>query len=375
MVSRGNARDNRIRHTSFFTISLVLLVTLTGTSCSNADNLKGKVAVVVNQASDVKALHALEKELSLNQEARSPRPAGIEAVDGATVPAQPAYLIGAGDVLEVVYHFEYKKAMEEYKLAVQDHISVNFLFQQQFSSTAIIRPDGKIALPLIGDVDTTSETPASLSNKLTTLYSKFINYPQITVTLLEFDASVAELKREVTNASRGQSKTVPVAPDGRVSFPIIGSIQAAGLSVPQLEKIIDEKYREKISSLHATLILSEIHNSKCYVLGEVKTPGSYDIIHNGNILNVITQAGGHLPSANLEQVLVYETYGLKKPLIYVVNVENMLDDAEPFDGIVLHPADIIYLPKEPLDRANDTIAKIFTKGLYGILPFQATTGQ
>lgn len=353
---------------------LLLPFFLLQAGCSMTDALSKNVAVVIEEPADVGKITQKEQELSLSRIDGDKLPAGVERVAGVPVQILPEYRIGAGDVLEIVYHIEYQRVEEEYKLEVQDRLTISFPFQPQFSTSVLIRPDGRISLPLVGEVVAAAETPASLTNKLKQLYSKYIISPQLTVSVQEFSVKIAELKRAITTASRGQSKIAPVTPDGRIALPIIGNIQAAGLTVSQLEKIINQKYGAYVHTLHTTLILNEVHNAKCYVLGEVKNPGAYEVTHMSSLLNAITSAGGHLSSGNLDQVLIFRSDGLREPVVYLVNVRKMLDEGKVFAGLSLRPADIVYVPKGSVDRLNDVIAKIFTKGVYGVIPFQVNYG-
>ncbi|TRZ52450.1 hypothetical protein D4S03_03380, partial [bacterium] len=170
------------------------------------------------------------------------------------------------------------------------------------------------------------------------------------------------------------SKIAPISPDGRISFPVIGGMQALGFTVAQLEKMINESYAKQVRNLNCTLILLEIHHPKLYVLGEVEKPGAYDIGSVPNVLNALTLSGGFKRSAELEEIAIFRNEGLERPIAFKVDIKTALKAGIALTNIKLKPGDIIYVPKTRLDETIDTIEKIFTRGIYAILPFTASIG-
>jgi polysaccharide export outer membrane protein len=182
------------------------------------------------------------------------------------------------------------------------------------------------------------------------------------------------LKKAITTAARGQSKIAPVSPDGRISFPVIGAMHVQGFTVAQLEKMINESYAKQVRNLNCTLILLEIHNPKLYVLGEVEKPGAYDIASVPNVLNALTLAGGFKRSGELEEIAVFRNEGLERPIAFKVDIKRALRAGVALTNIRLKPGDIIYVPKTRLDERNDNIERIFTRGIWAVVPFAASLG-
>jgi polysaccharide export outer membrane protein len=338
-------------------------------SCAHRPGQEGG-PLVVDAPNDTLLVKAEEKKESLRPHAGA---AGeiIEPIEGVAVKYIPEYRIGPGDVLEIAYLMHYARTEETYTLTVQDKITVVFPFQPQLNSQSIVRSDGKISLPLVGEVQVESLRPEDVEGALKKLYAKYIIDPVLTVSLEESQVKVNELKKAITNSSRGQSKVAPVAPDGRIALPMIGNIQAAGLTLREFERTVNERYGEQIRNLRATVILSEIHHSKCYILGEVQRPGAYEMQHQANMLNCLALAGGVTKQATLSRVLVIRSEGLEKPIAFFVNLDRGLEDGVVYKDLPVKPADIIYVPKGALAKANDFIEMVFTKGLYSVLPFNS----
>jgi protein involved in polysaccharide export with SLBB domain len=106
----------------------------------------------------------------------------------------------------------------------------------------------------------------------------------------------------------------------------------------------------------------------------VEKPGAYDIASVPNVLNALTLSGGFKKSGELEEIAVFRNEGLERPIAFKVDIKTALKTGIALTNIKLKPGDIIYVPKTRLDERNDTIEKIFTKGIYAILPFTTSFG-
>jgi polysaccharide export outer membrane protein len=337
--------------------------------CSSGKRSKNADVVVSNQ-SGVEKLANVQNGLELTAEkaANNPR---IQVSSGAAVEKAPEYRMGPGDVVEVVYHIQYDKVDAPYKLQVQDRINVVFAFHPQFNSSAIVRSDGKISLPMLGDVAVEGQTPADVAANLKKLYSRYIISPTLSVSLEESNVKIDELKKAITTAPRGQSKIAPVSPDGKLGFPIVGTVQAAGLTVAQLEKELNDRYKASVQNLHVNVILNEIHYSRCFVAGEVERPGAYEIPMREPLLAVLARAGSFKKTGDLSEVVIFRYDGLERAIAIKVDLSQATDNALAATNILVHPADIIYVPKGAIDNLNDWIEKIFTKGIYAVIPASA----
>ena len=353
----------------YFTLIGMALIAILGAACSHPAGRSEQFDLYVKEEADLKERDRLQAMLTVTPEKAALHPE-YQIIENIAVPYLPEYRIGAGDVVEIVYHIRYEKTSEDYRLEVQDKISITFPYHPQFSTTVLVRTDGKITVPLLGDVPAESKTPEELAAVLNKGYSKYLNRPSLTVALEQFNVKIDELKKAITTAPRGQSKIAPVAPDGRIAFPIIGSIQAQGLTTRELEKLVNDRYARYIRNLNATLILLEIHHAKFYIVGEVERPGAYEMISRVNLLDALSLSGGFKKSASLDEVVIFRNDGLERPLAMKVDLQAVLAGGLASNNLDLRPADIIYVPKTKIDRFDDLIEKIFTKGIYGIIPLQ-----
>lgn len=72
---------------------------------------------------------------------------------------------------------------KSYKMAVGDKLKINVWKNKELSLAAPIRPDGKISMPLMGDVLAVGRTPEELASKIEKQLSRYIKNPNVTVIL------------------------------------------------------------------------------------------------------------------------------------------------------------------------------------------------
>jgi polysaccharide export outer membrane protein len=89
------------------------------------------------------------------------------------------------------------------------------------------------------------------------------------------------------------SREVAIAPDGAFAFPLIGKVEAAGLTTAQVEQSMKtELGRDFLVDPQISVVVTKHRNRHVYVLGAVRTPGVYELKHNATLLEVISEAGG-----------------------------------------------------------------------------------
>jgi polysaccharide export outer membrane protein len=87
----------------------------------------------------------------------------------------------------------------EYRMGAGDKLRIEVYKDPQLSQAAQIRPDGKITLPLIGDVEAAGLTPLELRETITTSLKEFITSPTVTVIVVEATAAMAYVMGEVNH--------------------------------------------------------------------------------------------------------------------------------------------------------------------------------
>jgi polysaccharide export outer membrane protein len=139
------------------------------------------------------------------------------------------------------------------------------------------------------------------------------------------------------------SRNLVVPPDGIISFPLIGSINATRLAVPELRKIVTKRLSEFIPDVTVTVMLVEINSLKAYVIGKVNVPGAFDIDMESNVMQILAKAGGLNPfasSGNIKILRQTENQLIKIPFNYgqVEKGKNLEQN------IILKAGDVVVVP-------------------------------
>jgi polysaccharide export outer membrane protein len=88
----------------------------------------------------------------------------------------------------------------DYKIGPQDVLRIDVWKEPDISRTIPVRPDGKISLPLLNDVQASGLTAMQLATSLREGLSKFLTSPQVTVTVTEINSRRVYITGEVTRA-------------------------------------------------------------------------------------------------------------------------------------------------------------------------------
>ncbi len=87
-------------------------------------------------------------------------------------------------------------------------------------------------------------------------------------------------------------RTVPVRPDGKITLPLLGDVQASGKTPHKLQGEIQEGLAAFVAFPEVTVIVQEVKSLKFNIVGEVVKPGSYPLTESTTVLDAIALAGG-----------------------------------------------------------------------------------
>ncbi|SJZ46571.1 polysaccharide biosynthesis/export family protein [Selenihalanaerobacter shriftii] len=137
-----------------------------------------------------------------------------------------------------------------------------------------------------------------------------------------------------------------IRPDGMISFPLIGEIQAEGLSINQLNKVMARRLKKyvKIKDSYVNITLKEYKKLRVMVLGEVNQPTSYVIKRGDRVLDAISLAGGTTQMADLNEVKLSRENESK-----VIDLEFLLNGEKQNQNYLLQDGDILHIPKSIIE--------------------------
>lgn len=300
-----------------------------------------------------------------------------EYVGHARLPHVGQYRLRVDDVLEFVYRLTREETTRPYQLNVGDEVRVESFTDPLLNRDLLIQPDGTITLRLIGQVKATRRTVEQLRGELEQAYAKYYKVPAITVTPLRVNTKLEDLRATVDARAGvgGQHRQAKVTPEGTVALPAVGNVLVQGLTLDELKRELDERYDAEVEGIEVMPVLVQRAPRFVYVLGEVRLPGRFVLEGPTSVMQSIALAGGWNVGANTRQVVVFRRGDDWRLMATMLDLRGALYGKMPCpaDEIWVNDADIVVVPKSPILVADDIINLVFTRGLYGVVPYNVST--
>ena len=274
-----------------------------------------------------------------------PTPGPVPVVQASAAPAPSAYLLSAGDELDI---------------RVPD--------AAQYDQSVRVRPDGKVTLNVIGTVHVQGRSPEDVQAEVRERYRQ---------------ASGSTSRREYLLNANDEldikfpyhpnfNESVRIRPDGKLQLQLAGTVQAEGLTpealqgelkrryakvlrVPELSVIVRTATRQALRTeqgtgrgglqgLEPTLMVRTFQAPQVYVTGEMARPGMFAFTPGMTLIQAIAQAGGQLPTADIESLIVLRRTSAGTAEVLEPRLSRHYLSA-PDKDLVLQPFDVVLLPQ------------------------------
>jgi polysaccharide export outer membrane protein len=291
-------------------------------------------------------------------------------------PHVPEYRVRVNDQIEFVYRLTRDVSPEPYRIQVGDELAITSAGGDERVNDPQVRvlSDGTISLYLVGRIQAAGKSVEQLEAELNEAYGRTINNPSIVVRGIKTQTELLDLRDAIDArfGAGGQSRQTTVSPDGTVQLPMIGSIPAVGLTLHELDREVNLRYRQRIQGIELTPILLQRAPRFIYVLGEVNQPGRIEITGPTSAMQAIALAGGWRPGGNLRQIVVFRRDEDWRLMATKLDLQGALFGRSPLpsDEIWLRDSDVVLVPKMPIQRLSELIELYVTRGVYAIIPNQ-----
>ena len=136
------------------------------------------------------------------------------------------------------------------------------------------------------------------------------------------------------------TKTLAIRPDGKITFPLVGDLQAAGRTARQLTDDVAKQLARFIKEPVVTVVVEEINNYKVFVLGEVTTQGALNLRRRTRLLEAIAIAGGMSQYADKSNVVLLR-FDDGKETRTRIDYRKVVSGERPELNVFLKPGDTI----------------------------------
>jgi polysaccharide export outer membrane protein len=250
-----------------------------------------------------------------------------------------------------------RERSEQYLLGPEDAVAIRVVGHEEFSGPAVVRPDGRVSAPGLGEISASGRSAAELSNAIAGRLKRWIREPIVTVTVTQF-------------RSQGQvfvlgQVTRPNSYPYRAGLTVAEALALAGgplidadLTKAALFRAADgsdrRALRVDLSPLAREgeaapqvvlqrgdmLVLPQARRPRVSVLGDVQKQGSYEVPEKARVLEALQLALGPRPSANLKGATLTRE-GTTTPL----DLQALLKGGETVRNITLQDGDTIFVPE------------------------------
>lgn len=148
---------------------------------------------------------------------------------------------------------------------------------------------------------------------------------------------------------RDLSTELVVGPDGNISLPLIGTIQAKGKTREELRSDIENKLKKFIKKPQVGVMVNQFNSKGYYVLGKVNNPGYYKLKSEVDLLRALSEAGGLATDSSdsknpIDIADLDGAYLARNNQVLPVNFRNLLIDGDLSHNVKIKNGDLIYVP-------------------------------
>jgi polysaccharide export outer membrane protein len=300
-----------------------------------------------------------------------------EWIGPVRLPSFLEYRVRVGDQIDFLYLIT-REQQPNYRIQVGDEVIVESTTDKDVGRGTLekglaVQSDGCIYVPMVGAIRAAGLTWERLAEEVELAYTQFLKNPSISVLPVKSNTALLDLQATVDNrfGNGGLAQLTSVNPDGRINLPLIGSVYVHGLSLDEIRREVNLKYREKIRGVELEPRLATPAPKFVYVLGEVAQPGRYEMTQSTSVSQALALAGGINVGANHREIVVFrraEDWRLVSTMLDLRGA-HLGRSPNPSDQIWMRDNDLIIVPPMPIKLFDNFVRQVFVEGIYGIVPF------
>lgn len=139
------------------------------------------------------------------------------------------------------------------------------------------------------------------------------------------------------------TRQVVVLPDGTLSFPLIGSIPAEGMTVEALTQDIKQRLVKYVPDPVLSVEVMQVNSLMIYVIGKVNRPGRFVLANNINVMQALALAGGLNAFAKSDKIKIFRKSGETTRTI-AFGYDDVSKGKQLEQNIILERGDVIVVP-------------------------------
>jgi len=138
-------------------------------------------------------------------------------------------------------------------------------------------------------------------------------------------------------------RDVLVRPDGGISYPLIGEVQAAGKTVDELREEITKRLEKFVPDAAVSVTVLKTGSQRIYVLGKVTKPGEFPVGRNVDVLQALSMAGGLTPFADTNGIRIMRRDGDRQSTL-PFEYGRVIRGEKLEQNVLLRAGDVVVVP-------------------------------
>ena len=134
-----------------------------------------------------------------------------------------------------------------------------------------------------------------------------------------------------------------VRTDGKISFPLLNDVQAAGLTPVMLKDVIENGLKAYVTDPVVTVTVVSSASQAFYILGEVQKTGEYPLVKDLSVLQAFALAGGFTEWAEKDEIILIRREGGKR-LVYRIDYKELAKGRNLDQNLLIKANDTIIVP-------------------------------
>ena len=159
------------------------------------------------------------------------------------------------------------------------------------------------------------------------------------------------------------NRSTKVAPDGRLTLPLVSPFMAADRTLPDVEAALEGAYAAQLRRPDVELSLKTATPLKIFVGGEVDKPGVYDMPGDIDAIQAVLMAGGFKTTARRREVVIVRRGPDGRPMMRTMDLLAAVSNPAGTDATPLRRNDIIFVPRSTVANVGLFIQQYFRDAL------------
>jgi polysaccharide biosynthesis/export protein len=138
-------------------------------------------------------------------------------------------------------------------------------------------------------------------------------------------------------------KEALVRPDGGISYPLVGEVQAAGKTVLEIREEIAQRLEKFIPDAAVSVTIVKVGSQRIYVIGKVNKPGEFPVGRYVDVLQALSMAGGLTPFADSNDIRIMRRDGARQAVL-PFEYNRVVRGDKLDQNIQLRAGDVVVVP-------------------------------